>query len=519
MGDAVFVRRGVYHDSVTLMRAGAGLPGAEVAVVAMATQLNLGLARDLGFDVPAADPGDLLVALRGDDVAGAAEELDRRLTERAPPGRESEQPPRTTRSAARSPADLVLVSVPGEHAFAEALDAVEAGLPVMIFSDGVPVEQERLLKERADERGVLVMGPDCGTAVIGGVGLGFANVLRPGPVGVVAASGTGAQQVTCLLDLAGVGVSHVLGVGGRDLSAEIGGRSTVRALRMLDDDPATELIVLISKPPSPEVAAAVREVAGALRTPVVTAVLGGDADLTSAAEEALRALGVPVPDWPSWTAPGDVAASGGDGTGSGAGGGRALVGVYAGGTLCAEAAAVAGRGEFTDYGDDVYTRARAHPMIDPTLRLEALRKVPPDAVVLMDVVLGHGADPDPAAALAPAIAASPATVVVALVGTEGDPQGLRRQAETLRAAGAAVFASNARAARFAATTASRPPSPAPDSGPGAPGVAAPALGAPGAARLDPGPGTPGAAAHGSGSGPGSGSAPGGVWPGSVTEVS
>ncbi|MGW0479645.1 FdrA family protein [Nonomuraea sp. NPDC003214] len=572
MGDAVFVRRGVYHDSVTLMRAGTGLPGAEVAVVAMATQLNLGLARDLGFDVPAADPGDLLVALRGDDVAGAAEELDRRLTERAPPGREAEQPPRTTRSAARSPADLVLVSVPGEHAFAEALDAVEAGLPVMIFSDGVPVEQERLLKERADERGVLVMGPDCGTAVIGGVGLGFANVLRPGPVGVVAASGTGAQQVTCLLDLAGVGVSHVLGVGGRDLSVEIGGRSTVRALRMLDDDPATELIVLISKPPSPEVAAAVREVAGALRTPVVTAVLGGDADLTSAAEEALRALGVPVPDWPSWTAPGDVAASGGDGTGSGAdggtggrtgggaGGGRALVGLYAGGTLCAEAAAVAGRGEFTDYGDDAYTRARAHPMIDPTLRLEALRKVPPDAVVLMDVVLGHGADPDPAAALAPAIAASRATVVVALVGTEGDPQGLRRQAETLRAAGAAVFASNARAARFAATTASHPPSPAPGSGPahapasapgpapgpgpgpGAPGArgaaapgpgsgpgsgpdvlgaAAPALGAPGATRLDsgPGPGVPGAAAHGPGSGPGSGSASGGAWPGSVTEVS
>ncbi|MFB4288010.1 FdrA family protein [Nonomuraea sp. ATR24] len=541
MGDAVFVRRGVYHDSVTLMRAGTGLPGAEVAVVAMATQLNLGLARDLGFDVPAADPGDLLVALRGDDVAGAAEELDRRLTERAPPGREAEQPPRTTRSAARSPADLVLVSVPGEHAFAEALDAVEAGLPVMIFSDGVPVEQERLLKERADERGVLVMGPDCGTAVIGGVGLGFANVLRPGPVGVVAASGTGAQQVTCLLDLAGVGVSHVLGVGGRDLSAEIGGRSTVRALRMLDDDPATELIVLISKPPSPEVAAAVREVAGALRTPVVTAVLGGDADLTSAAEEALRALGVPVPDWPSWTALGDVADSSGDGIGDGTGGERALVGVYSGGTLCAEAAAVAGRGEFTDYGDDVYTRARAHPMIDPTLRLEALRKVPPDAVVLMDVVLGHGADPDPAAALAPAIAASPATVVVALVGTEGDPQGLRRQAETLRAAGAAVFASNARAARFAATTASRPPSPAPASGPGpgpgpgapraaapgpgsGPGVlgaAAPVLRAPGATRLDagPGPGEPGAAAHGPGSGPGSGSAPGGVWPGSVTEVS
>lgn len=141
--------------------------------------------------------------------------------------------------------------MPGPHAFAEALDAVEAGLSVMIFSDNVPVEQEVLLKRRAAERGVLVMGPDCGTAVIGGAGLGFANVLRPGPVGLVAASGTGAQQVTCLLDLAGVGVSHVLGVGGRDLSADVGGLSTLRALEALDADPATELIVLISKPRPP----------------------------------------------------------------------------------------------------------------------------------------------------------------------------------------------------------------------------------------------------------------------------
>ncbi|MFG1942944.1 FdrA family protein [Nonomuraea sp. NPDC048826] len=446
MSDAVFLRKGVYHDSVTLMRVSRALselPGTEVAVVAMATELNLELARDLGFELPAADPGDLLVALRGPDTATAAHELDRHLAAltSAGPGRESEQPPLTTRSAARGGADLALVSVPGEHAFAEAMDAIEAGLSVMVFSDGVPVERERLLKERADERGVLVMGPDCGTAVVGGVGLGFANVLRPGPVGLVAASGTGAQQVSCLLDLAGAGVSHVLGVGGRDLSAEVGGRSAVRALRMLDEDPATELIVLISKPPDPAVAERVREVVESLRTPVVEALLGVGADLTAAAESALRALGRPVPSWPCW--------DGSGGRTRASAGGRSLIGIYSGGTLCAEAALIAGTGAFTDYGDDAYTRGRAHPMIDPTLRLEALGKVPPDSVVLMDVVLGHAADPDPATTLAPAIAALPAAVVVALIGTEADPQDLHGQAAAFRDAGAVVFTSNAQAARHA----------------------------------------------------------------------
>ncbi|MEV4246534.1 FdrA family protein [Streptosporangium canum] len=484
--DLVRVRTGVYHDSVSLMRvsqAVTGLPGVEVAVVAMATELNRGIAAELGFDLPEASPADLLIAIRSGGPASleaAAAELDRLLAGlagRTGGGTAAEHPPRTVRTAARGRvATLALVSVPGEHAFAEAMDAIEAGLSVMIFSDNVPVEQEVLLKRRAAERDVLVMGPDCGTAVIAGAGLGFANVLRPGPVGLVAASGTGAQQVSCLLDLAGVGVGHVLGVGGRDLSEEVGGLSTLRALEALDADPATELIVLISKPPAPEVARTVREAVAKLGTPVVTALLGpGQDDLTAATENALRALGVAVPTWRSWPAPAppppddrpraggrdtggagagrtgtDAEGAGGSGSGTRAG---TLRGVYSGGTLCAEARLIAGTGEFTDFGDDAYTRGRAHPMIDPTLRLEALAEVPPGDVVLLDVVLGHGADPDPSARLAPGIAAAVARgvpVVVALVGSEGDPQGLNAQAEAVRAAGAAVFTSNAQAARHAA---------------------------------------------------------------------
>ncbi|MFD0804163.1 FdrA family protein, partial [Streptomonospora algeriensis] len=219
----------------------------------------------------------------------------------------ADAPSRTLRTAARQaeaqgrPATLALVSVPGRYAAAESFDALEAGLDVLVFSDNVPLEQEVALKRTAEELDRLVMGPDCGTAVVGGAGLGFANTVRPGPVGVVAASGTGAQQVMCLLDAAGVGISHCLGVGGRDLSAAVGGTSTRRALRMLDEDPATERIVLVSKPPAPQVAEDVRRLAEGLQTPVHTVLVGtGDSDITAAAAEVAAAAGAGVPQWPYW---------------------------------------------------------------------------------------------------------------------------------------------------------------------------------------------------------------------------
>ncbi len=490
------VRTGLYRDSVRLMQissALSALPGMGKALVAMATGANVELLSAMGFTDPIdAGPDDLLVALVADDdaaLAGALDRLEAELAEpRSPaPGRSEIAPrPRTTGSAISmlvaggSGQAVAVVSTPGRYAFVEAMDALDAGASVLVFSDNVPVAQEVVLKRAAAERGLLVMGPDCGTAVIGGVGLGFANVVRTGPVGLVAASGTGAQQVMSLLAWAGIGVSHCLGVGGRDLTEPVGGRSTHAALDLLDDDPATELIVLVAKPPATSVDEEIREHIRRLRTPVVPAVLSPEApDLTATVQTVLTRLARKTPEWPHW--PASVAPSGGR-----AGG---LRGLFSGGTLCVEALAIAaarlgpvssnialgpqwrvGGADghvLLDLGADEFTIGRPHPMIDPWPRLERFTADAADpscAVVLLDVVLGHGAHPDPAADLAAAVRAArrsrpDLSVVVSLIGTADDPQDLYRQAETLSAAGVEVFGSNAQATRFAVEAAIGSPAP------------------------------------------------------------
>ena len=289
----------------------AATPGVEAAQVAMATELNLEVIRGMGFEVPPSAPNDLVIAIRGDatGIAAGQAALESALTQDRSAATSSggfgDPPtPRTVGGALRrSGAGLALVSVPGEHAVVEALDAIGAGVSVMVFSDNVSVEDEVRLKDAAAAADVLVMGPDCGTAVVAGVALGFANVVRPGSVGLVAASGTGAQQVLCLLDAAGVGISHCLGVGGRDLSAAVAARSTKQALAALDADPGTSSIVLVSKPPADEVLADLEAYAAGLGTPVHWATLGaGRPDLTAAVEAVLTATGHAAPErWPSWS--------------------------------------------------------------------------------------------------------------------------------------------------------------------------------------------------------------------------
>ena len=479
----VELRPGAYADSVTLLQVSRGVQGVEgvaTAQVAMATPLNLEVLEQMGFTLPASTPNDMVVAIRLDDdsaldAALAAVETALTRTTSRDDGGDTREPHRTTGAALRDAgADvLVLVSVPGASATVEAMDALDAGHDVMLFSDNVPVEEEVALKTAAEARGLLVMGPDCGTAVVDGLGLGFANATSPGPVGIVAASGTGCQQLLALLDHAGVGVSNALGVGGRDLSAAVGGRSTREALRRLDADPAVHLIVLVSKPPADDVANEIREFAGALVTPVEIALLGpGQPDLTAAAERVLQRLGHAVPEWPVTGLDkldhreGKLDHREGklDHREGANRKGDLLHGLFVGGTLRDEAALIAG-GEhpMVDFGADELTQGRAHPMIDPAIRLEHLSRVADDprtGAVLLDVVLGHGAEPDPAAALAPVVrdvVTNGVPVVVSCVGTTGDPQGLDAQRAALAEAGAEVHLSNARATRRALELLGRTP--------------------------------------------------------------
>lgn len=497
MTDIVEVRRGAYYDSVSLMQVSKAVreaPGISAALVAMATDLNTDLLAGMGFTVDeGVGPNDMLVAIRGEDEA--AIEAGRSALDAALAGLKAAgasaggfgdaPPPRTLgTAAARSGANLALISVPGANAFVDAMDAVTSGVSVVLFSDNVSVEQEIVLKDAAATADVLVMGPDCGTAVVAGVALGFANLVRAGSVGLVAASGTGAQQVMCLLDIAGVGMSHCLGVGGRDLSSAVGGRSTRQALAALAADPSTESIIVVSKPPAADVLTAIQAYAATLGKPVHWATLGhGRPDLTAAVEAALATSADGIPAWPQWLAETPAVAS--IETKAKRTNGF-LRGLFCGGTLADEAMIVASErlgpirsniplspelalgpdlGSDShlviDFGDDRLTRGRPHPMIDPSLRLERIAVEGDDptcAVLLLDLVLGFGSHPDPADELAAAIAAARKAaaaggrelpVVVSLIGVENDPQGLTSCAKTLQASGASVFVSNAQATRHA----------------------------------------------------------------------
>jgi succinyl-CoA synthetase alpha subunit len=401
-------------------------------------------------------------------------------------------------AGAAAGANLALVSVPGEYAAAEAEKALALGLNVMLFSDNVALADEIALKRAAANRELLLMGPDCGTAIIDGVPLAFANKVRRGAIGCVAASGTGLQQVTALVDRLGAGVSQAIGTGGRDLKEEVGGLTMLAGLDALASDRDTKVIVLISKPPAPEVAAKVLAAAAKARKPVVVCFVGAvpakragrnlhpvrtleDAARTAVAlargRKPPKAAGTPrlgkvVPRF----VPGQ----------------RFVRGLFSGGTFCYEASLLLGealgqvwsnapvrhedelddafksRGHTViDLGDDVFTRGRPHPMIDHRLRNERMVREAGDpevAVILFDVVLGYGSHPDPAAEMVPAIAAARALAakrkrriafVGAVCGTDADPQGLVRQEAALAKAGVILGSSNAEAVRIAAAIAKR----------------------------------------------------------------
>ena len=495
---------GTYRDSLLLLSATRAMQdesGVSWAAAVMATPANVEDLAGRGVsaaDLDGADANALVLAVqaRGAPTAGAALQRGHDALFAGESGASAEpgqpEPYSISEAAARLPeANVAVVSVPGPYAAITAHQALTAGLHVLLFSDNVPIADEVLLKERASRLGRLVMGPGAGTAMLGGVGLGFANVVRPGRVGVVAAAGTGAQEVMTLLDRWEIGVSSVIGVGGRDLSSGVGGLMAADAVRMLDNDPGTEVILLVSKPPDPAVA---RRVIGASEHTAVIAAclgmpaldgLGGEAPLAATLEEGVllvaRSLGMPVPDLGEGLADAVEAAL------ARTGGARGAVrGFFTGGTLCYEAQVVLSRSlgpvysnipfrpdlglpappgahVCLDLGEEEYTRGRPHPMIDPSARREIMREQAGGgevAVVLLDVVLGYGSHPDPAGEIADTCAglvARGAAVVAYVLGTDGDPQDFGAQRRTLRETGAIVTQTSAQAARVAAAIAGRRP--------------------------------------------------------------
>ena len=508
----------LYRDSVSLMQVSARLsklPGVKQASMVMATENNLDLLEEAGLleGRPGASPNDLLIVLQGEDEAvleAALAEAESALDQQPASMGESGGAKRTAQRSiemalAEMPAaNLALISTPGEYASAEALKALHLGLHVMLFSDNVSLEDEIQLKTYAREHGLIVMGPDCGTAIINGIPLAFANVVRRGDIGVVGASGTGIQQITSLIDRRGKGISQAIGTGSHDLHARVGGVSMLQGLDWLAGDPHTRVIVLLSKPPAPDVARRVLAAANQVGKPVVINFLGAEAgglgaeNMYSAQtleEAALAAVALSGGRRPA--APGaglDPALEGSLSTLAAQlkPQQRYLRGLYSGGTFCYEAVILLFRAldqvysntpidpqfklenvwqsqkhTLVDLGDDVFTRGRPHPMIDHRLRNERIQEEaadPETGVILFDVVLGHGSHPDPAAEMIPAIESARETAAVggrslvfvgSVCGTESDPQNLARQEAALRQAGVLLAESNAQAVRQATEIVSR----------------------------------------------------------------
>ncbi|MCL5035759.1 MAG: acyl-CoA synthetase FdrA [Chloroflexi bacterium] len=490
-----------YFDSVLLMQVSRELssaPGIIELSVMMGSQGNKDLLRESGLlaaEGENARGSDLLIAFKADgsaDLDAFVEKVENALTRRTPARAEDGDEEESVKSlesayAKLGGADVVFISLPGDYAAWEAEKALDMGMHVMLFSDNVPLEDEISLKKIGKEKGLLVMGPDCGTAFIGGVGLGFANAVREGKIGVVGAAGTGMQEVACIISNLGAGLSHGIGTGGRDVKKDVGGMAFLMGLEMLIEDPGTEIIILVTKPPDKGVEDEIIKMAAAGKKPVVACLLGSahkeDAPpvhyastLEQAAVKALELAGIRQKIEDPEMSPGlksrleKISPRR-----------RFLRGLYSGGTLGSEAEILLRPGMpgllsnlskkseerlpdpwkssgdcIVDLGDDLFTRGRPHPMIDYALRKERMLKEATDpecAVILFDVVLGYGSNADPAGELEDALLRidkmeGGPLLVAALCGAKDDPQGYERQQKVLERCGVQVCLSNASAVKL-----------------------------------------------------------------------
>jgi FdrA protein len=468
------IRAGAYYDSVVLMqlqRGLLGLPGVFDAGVVMATLANCELlaANNLLPDSITASPDDLLIVVKADDDSSAREairQVDSLLARRRSSVSQDFRPRSLSAAVKQLPeSSWVLVSVPGRYAAGVAREALDLGKHVFLYSDNVSLKDEIALKRTAREKGLLVMGPDCGTAIINGVGLGFANRIRRGPIGLVGASGTGLQAVTTHIHNLGGGISHAIGTGGRDLKSDVGAITAHQALNLLARDSETKVIVLISKPPSPDLATKLLTAGQAAGKPVVVDFIGyppparklGNLHFATSLSEAAEIAVKQLSGSSELLSAADKPARG------------YLRGLFSGGTLAYETmlglqatfsplysnAPITNnqllkdllRSEahtIIDLGDEFFMVGRLHPMLDNDLRIRRLRQEAADpevGMILLDVVLGEGSHPDPASELAPVIKeiSDKKEVVVVMIGTDDDPQDFQSQVERLEEAGTRVF--------------------------------------------------------------------------------
>lgn len=493
----VFVYKNQYQDSVRLMsisREAAKLDGVSKVLALLGTVSNKDVIARLGLKAPAVDAAtasDLMVCIEAKDDAAVKAALDNvqaHLKTKAGGSKAEELKPATIEEAADrlEDANFCMISLPGPMAKLDVLSAINRGLNVMLFSDNITIEDEIELKKKAIEKGLLMMGPDCGTAIIAGVPLALANVVRRGDIGIVAASGTGIQEVTCLIDRFGGGITHALGCGGRDLRKQVGGLEMRFGIKKLAATPGNKTLLLLSKPGDPAVLNAVLDEARATGLRTVTCLIGGKPDelntegiiFTRTLEEAaFAALGKPVPELVFPKALDDRIAKLDSQR-------KYMRGLFSGGTLCYESLVILDdkfdiesnvplRKELfleaptkgkkhccVDLGEDEFTRGIPHPIIDTGLRgqrLEEDMRDPTCRVIMMDIVLGFGADPDPASKFAAIINRvrkdlpdGGPIIVCSVCGTDADPQSCAQQEKTLEDAGCFVFPTNAQAAKAVA---------------------------------------------------------------------
>jgi FdrA protein len=502
----VVFKQNTYIDSVSLMtlsNRASDIPGVDQAMIAMGTDMNKEVLKNIGLSTPeieGANSGDLMIVVKAatDELCdNAFTEIEELFTRKAKPKEAGEVKYSTIPSAAKSipEANLAVISVSGTYAAREARKALENDLHVMLFSDNISLEDEIQLKNLAHEKGLLLMGPDCGTAIISDVALCFANAVRKGNIGIVGASGTGSQEVTVLVHNLGGGITQLVGTGGRDLSEEVGGIMMLDGIRALEADPATEVIVLISKPPHPTVEKKVLAEIKNCTKPVVVCFMGGKENAAveagghfagtteEAAFKAIELAGIKTNSIRSELNQELIEEVRAKLTPEQ----KNIRGLFSGGTLCDEAMHAAMHKftdvysniqrdpefqlkdrntsighTFIDFGDDQFTQGKPHPMIDPSTRLARFVQEANDpsvGVIVMDFVLGFGAHEDPAGAFLPAIIEAKQAaeeegrhleIVGYVLGTELDSQNIEEQKDKLVAAGVTLASSNAQAGLLAA---------------------------------------------------------------------